>query len=145
MEIVQKSAFKVVGIPVIATWDELWTEVPAAWEEVLSRQAEIRNRINALFLDISLNKEGDLYTQLVCAEVSQFEHIPPGMIVWEIPDQRYLHHRHEGTLKEIAGSFGQMYQWAAENNTSVDDFKVDCGYTFAGHEREHDLYVRVSG
>lgn len=143
MQIVQKVAFKVVGIPVIATWDELWTEVPAVWEEVLSRQAEIRNRTNALFLDISLNKEDDLYTQLVCAEVSEFEQIPFGMITWEIPDQRYLYHRHEGTLKDIAGSFGQMYQWAAENNYTVDDFKLDCGYTIASHETEHDLYVRV--
>ena len=145
MEILQKPAFKVVGIPVIATWDELWTEVPAVWDEVLSRQTEIRHRVNALFLDISLNKFGDTYTQLVCAEVSAFEQVPAGMITWEIPDQRYLYHRHEGTLKDIAGSFGQMYQWAAENNLSIDDFKLDCGYTVASHERQHDLYIRVIG
>lgn len=38
---VEKAALRVVGISVMATWDQLWTEMPRGWRHFFSRHAEI--------------------------------------------------------------------------------------------------------
>lgn len=143
MKIVQKAPFKVVGIKVVANWEDLWVEMPKAWQKFISRHQEIQRRVSKTFIDISLDKEGQTYTQLIGSEVSDFEAIPEGMVGIEIPAQTYIHYRHEGPVKEIAASFGKMHAWADENRYAVDDFKVDIGYTEEGQEQEHDLFIRL--
>lgn len=105
MKVIQKNAFKVVGIKVKARWEELWTEMPQAWKRFMQRSEEIENRINDKFIDLSLQKDGDEYTQLICCEVSNFGKTPDGMTALEIPTQKYISYRHHGSLTEIAASF----------------------------------------
>ena len=143
MEIVEKPAFKVVGLLVESDWEGLWVEVPKAWETLMVRQAEIANRCSPVFMDISLGKEGDRYTELICAEVSSIEQVPDGMVAREIPRQRYLHHQHGGELAGIAESFGELYEWAGDNELPIDDFLIDAGYTSDAQEQTHDLYIRL--
>jgi predicted transcriptional regulator YdeE len=95
--------------------------------------------------DICLEKNGDSYVQLIGAEVTTIDGVPPkGMEALHVPEQMYIHYRHTGTLAEIAGSFARMYEWAVQTGYQVDDFKIDIGYTVNGKTEPHDLYVRLA-
>lgn len=141
MKIIEQSAVVVVGLPVRATWRALWTEMPRAWQQFIARRAEVAHPADTCFMDVSLSKTEDAYLQLVCRQVSEVDRIPPGMMAVEIPAQPYIYHRHVGPPPEIAGTFGQMYAWAREQGYEAGAFKLDRGYTVAGDEREHDLYI----
>lgn len=143
VEIVEKGPVRVVGIEVNAPWRELWTEVPKAWQLLRARAGEIAHRSGEVFLDVSVEVRDGVYRQIVGAEVSAIERVPEGMVGLEIPAQRYLRYRHEGTLEAIAESFAKMYAWGRERGHALDEFKLDVGYTLEGGERTHDLYVRV--
>lgn len=143
MEIVQEGPFKVVGLKVVARWEDLWREMPRAWGEFLARHGAVVHRLEPVFVDVSLGKSGELYTQVVGSRVGAFEDVPPGMVALEIPAQRYVRYRHAGPVEGIALSFGRMYAWAKDNGLEADEFKLDIGYTADGAEQEHELFVRV--
>ena len=143
MKIIERAALTVVGIPVHAAWTELWTEMPKAWRVFIARHAELEGRVSDRLLDISLEKRGERYSQLIGAEVASVGVVPAGMISVEIPAQRYIHHQHRGPTAGIAVSFGAIYDWARDNGHAADDFKLDVGYTAFGDELEHDLFVRI--
>lgn len=144
MEVVEKGPIKVVGIEVRAPWQELWTEAPKAWQRLRSRAGEITERASEVFVDVSVEVKDGIYTQVVGAEVRSLDAVPEGMVALEIPAQRYVHFRHEGTLEAIAESFGKLYAWGRDEGHELDEFKLDIGYTLEGGERVHDLYVRVA-
>lgn len=141
MKIIEKEALTVIGIPVKAKWQELWRDMPVAWREFFSRHTEIEYRYGDAFVDISLDKVGDEYLQLICTEVSRVKRIPDGMRAIEIPAQSYIYHRHVGPVTGIAESFGKMYDWAHDSEHTAGEFKIDVGYTAEGDESEHDLYI----
>jgi predicted transcriptional regulator YdeE len=141
---IELSAFHVVGLQVSATWKDLWVVMPEKWKEFIARHEEIPNRKADPFLDISLDKQGPQYIQMICSEVSETSGIPDGMVGLTIPSQKYVHYRHVGPAAGIAESFGLMYDWAKENGITVDGFKVDKGYAKEGKENEHDLYIRMT-
>lgn len=141
MEIVEMNTLTVVGLSVKARWRDLWTEMPEAWRRFLPRRDEIENRAGETFVDVSLDKVDDVYHQIVGALVSKADRVPEGMRAVEIPAQRYIHHRHVGPVREIADSFGAIYTWARDHGHPAAELKVDVGYTVAGGEMEHDLYV----
>lgn len=143
MELVEKSAIKVIGVRIIATWDDLFVEMHNAWKAFLPRHTEIPERVSDVFLGATLSKENDEYTQLIGVEVSDIDEVPDGMIAVEIPSQRCVHHQHVGPGTGIAASYGKIYKWADREGYAVDEFKLDVGYTEAGTEEAHDLFVRV--
>lgn len=143
MEIVRKGPFKVVGIRVVADWESLWTEMPRAWRDFAARHGEIRNRVADTFLDVCAGKSEGKYTQLICAEVSEIEEVPAGMVALEIPSLTCVRYEHHGPLPGIAASFGRMYEWAQRNDHVADEFKLDIGYTLEGTEEQHELFIRL--
>lgn len=143
MEIVEKTAFKVVGIKVTADWEKLHIEMPKAWRRFISKIEDIPQRKTDVMMDISLEKSGHLYTQLICVEVNRYEPTPEGMIGLHIPAQKYIHHQHAGSVYDIAASFGKMYQWAKTNGYRAGDFKLDMGYLADGSEDTHELHIKI--
>lgn len=143
MRVVERGSMRVVGIEVVAGWDDLWTEMPRAWGVLRERATELGGRTSEVFVDVSVEEDGGRYRQVVGAEVEPDAAVPDGMVAVDVPAQRYLHHRHEGTLEAIAESFGRMYSWARENGHRVGSFKLDIGYTLAGDETTHDLFIRL--
>lgn len=141
MELIEKETLILIGLPVAAHWRDLWVEMPKAWQTLFSRIDEIPHRTSEALVDASLQQDGEYYKQLVGARVASVERLPEGMEAVEIPAQRYLRHRHEGSLADIAQTFGQMYEWAAENSIEVSDFKIDIGYTADASETFHDLHL----
>ena len=143
MEIVERGATKVVGLQVVATWEELWQKVPKAWRIFAERYTAIEHRMEVPLLDVSLGKQGETYVELVAAQVSTFGATPEGMVELEIPRQDYIFYRHTGPVEEIADSFGKIYQWAEKNGIPAGEMKIDQGYTPGGNDLYHDLYVKV--
>jgi predicted transcriptional regulator YdeE len=143
MEIVNRESLIVVGLPVRAHWKELFVKVPLAWQELFGRHTEIEYRTESAFVDASLHVSDGEYLQLVGAEVSRVATVPYEMWAVEVSGGLFLHHRHEGPVTDIAGSFGDMYRWAREKGAAAGEFKVDIGYTIDGRERSHDLFVAL--
>lgn len=143
MEIVEKGPLRIVGIEVLGEWEALWTEVPKAWRLLHERAAEIVGREDDVFVDVSVEKTGSRYRQVVGAVVESDAPVPHGMTAVDVPAQQYLHHRHEGPVQAIAESFGRIYAWARESGLRAGEFKLDVGYTQAGDETMHDLFVRI--
>lgn len=144
MEIRDLDEIKVVGIPVKGGFEDLYTEVPRAWQNLLQKASDIPHRVNNTYMDITLMKEEDQYTQLVGAEVKGFpEEQKDDLEYVTIPAQTYLHHKHEAPLKQIANTYGKIYEYARNNGLNADEFKIDRGYTTDDKEHPHDLYVRI--
>lgn len=143
MEIVRKAAFKVVGLRVRAAADQRWIEMPNAWKTFIGRSAAIPWRIGETFIDVTLGKHDGVAEELLSAEVSQFDTAPEDMTKLEIPAATYLHHRHAGPLHAIATAYGDMVAWARANGCTLDEFKLDFGYTSDGSESAHELYVKI--
>jgi predicted transcriptional regulator YdeE len=144
MKIVTKPAFNVVGKKVSCTWEKLGTEMPAAWQEVLQRKSEFENRTSPYILDICLHLRDGVFTQLIGAEVSNLSSIPEGFEGVSIPEQKYIYTKHTGPVMEIAHTYGQMIDWAKENNLTIDpdDFKIQ--YTPVDIDEEgYDLYFKM--
>lgn len=146
MEVIEKAAFRVIGIQVVADWNGLHKEMPATWNIFKERVQEINHRVNDKMIDISIKCDQGLYTQMVCVEVEVevYSHIPEGMVTYLVPNQKYIHYRHKGPLHEIAQSFGKMYAWAEEHKYKADECKIDYGYTKNEADEVHDLYVKIN-
>jgi predicted transcriptional regulator YdeE len=143
MDIVEKQGFTLVGIPVHATWQELFVEMPKAWQRFRARYGEIPHRQNETFCDASLDTSDETYRQLIGVRVTRIEALPEGMQVLRVPAQRYLHFHHEGPVQGIADSFGRMHDWAEQHGLEIGEFKLDFGYQAEGDGTHHDLYVEL--
>ncbi|WP_020403226.1 GyrI-like domain-containing protein [Gracilimonas tropica] len=145
MEIVKLDSFWVTGFEIQATFKELWEQMPKAWDTLFENADQITDRASEPFMDISFGKnQYGIYTQFIGAEVSGLNgNVPKGMQRLEISGDTYLHHKHTGSLKEIANSFGEMYTWAEDNNLTLGEFKLDIGYLPNAKESSHDLYIKI--
>ncbi|WP_040213890.1 GyrI-like domain-containing protein [Clostridium polynesiense] len=143
MEIVEKKGFKVVGIKVEGDWQTLSQEMDKTWQWFFNKANEIKHKVGNSYMDICLQEDSGVYTQLICAEVERFEDIPHDMTYMEIGSDRYLYSVHKGDLTEIPGAFEEIYNWADARGYNTDEFKIDYGYEENGLEVKHDLYVRI--
>lgn len=144
MEIIDRDAFWITGIKIQASWDELWQKMPKAWNMMFEREHEIRHRTDDILMDISFDKNGDIYTQFIAAQVSDPSvPAPEGMETIQIPGKKYLYFKHSGALKEIAASFGKMYDHAKRNDLKAGEFKIDEGYKANQDKQQHHLYIEI--
>lgn len=141
LEIVTSPEMIVAGIPIQANWQQLWEEVPKAWGSLFARAAEFEKLSDGPFVDVSLGRSDVAYLQLVGFPLRHGVRVPDGLKAMHIPVQRLLHHRHVGDVKGIAASFGAMEAWAEQHALPPSEFKLDFGYTLAGDETAHDLYI----
>ncbi|MGB0652091.1 MAG: effector binding domain-containing protein [Thermoplasmatota archaeon] len=143
LERVETPAMLIVGIPVCATWKELWTQMPAAWRKFWSRRTEIRDPTGSV-LDVSLLEQDGHYVQLVGAAVAALPDgvaVPEGMVAVSIPSHEAWQADHHGPLEAIADSFGAIYAGAQAAGHPAASFKLDAGYTEDGSETRHRLSI----
>ncbi|MFR9750943.1 effector binding domain-containing protein [Nocardia sp. 004] len=141
MEILEYPGATVMGIEVVARWQDLGAEVSRAWGRVFASSAELPVRASGQLVEVSLEITEGRYRELLGAVVDRSEPCPDGFSVVRIAPQRLLFHRHEGPVVDIAKSFGAMLAWAEREGNTPTDFKLDVGYTPTGEETAHDLYV----
>jgi predicted transcriptional regulator YdeE len=141
MKLVDFGEMIVAGVCVQGTWESLWQEVPKAWRHVFERAEQLETVRVGPYLDVCLGANDGNYLQLVGVPVRNCEAIQGGFTAVRIPAQRLLHQTHVGPLRDIAKSFGDMYAWAGRHGLKLGEFKLDFGYTRAGDEAKHELYV----
>lgn len=145
MDIVTRGEFLAVGMLVDADWSQLIQQMPAAWERLYARFAEVEGLAEGIgpFVDISIARDGDQYRQLAGVVVGACEKVPDGMVCVTVPGNRYLAQRHEGPLQDIAATFGQMLDHAQRSGIEVGDLKLDLGYEKGEQLARHDLFVGI--
>jgi predicted transcriptional regulator YdeE len=143
MDIILLNEFKVIGFKVTCSEERLGTEMPELWKSFMARAGEIKNRSDNYIMDICIEVVGKDYTQCICLKVDDFDFVPSGMDAIVIPSQKYIHHRHEGNVKDIWLSFWNMQKWAKENGYTIDpqDCKIDAG--LEDNESIHELYIKI--
>jgi predicted transcriptional regulator YdeE len=143
MEIVTKESLSIVGFKITCREFELSSEIPKLWKEFKFRARDIKHRKNRNILYVCLGKNGDEYTQLVCAEVSQFQDVPEGMTGIIIPPQRYVYYKHGDGSQDIWKSFHEMSVWAKVRGYIIDpgDFKIE--YHSSEEKDGYELYYKV--
>ena len=143
MKVVTLPKITLIGIEVKAHWKELHQKIPAAWNKLFTRKVELSNRTTDSYTEVSANVAGEIYTQIVGAEMKAGQPIPVGMTSLQIPKQVYLHFHHSGPLAQIVDSFGKMYDYADKKGLKTDEFKIDRGYLLGLPDSPHDLYIKV--
>ncbi|MGY2003723.1 GyrI-like domain-containing protein [Blastococcus sp. SYSU DS1024] len=144
MEIVERAESFVLGTGVEARFDELATAVPAAWQEVFARRDELPAPSAGGFAETSRHLGDGRYRETVGVLLDAPLAVPGGMVVTPAPAGRYVHHRHDGAVEEIAAGFQEIYDWAATRDLRLGDVKLDVGYTADGIPQPHDLYIVVA-
>ena len=107
MKIVSKNSFKVVGILVESDWRNIHKKMREAWSVFKERVEEIKERKGDYYFDISLAMEEDLFRQLICVEVSNFNDIPVGMTGKVIPAANYIYYQHKVLLRILQNHLGR--------------------------------------
>ncbi len=108
MKIVSKNSFKVVGILVESDWRNIHKKMREAWSVFKERVEEIKERKGDYYFDISLAMEEDLFRQLICVEVSNFNDIPVGMTGKVIPAANYIYYQHKVLLRILQNHLGRF-------------------------------------
>lgn len=101
---VQREAFQVAGIKVVARIRDLFTVVPIAWDSLLELLPTLEHAVNPQILygvspqadHRGSDPSRDLYTYLVGVEVSSTDALPRGFEVFKIPAQSYAVTKCEG-------------------------------------------------
>ena len=146
MEIVELGETAVIGIEVVAYFGQLRSVMPAAWRELFSRQDELptSGAGTGVFVEASNHLGDGLYCETIgVVDVAADAPVPVGMAVALLPGGRFVHHRHEGSVATITGGIQTIYEWAAEQGLTLGNRKLDVGYTAAGVQQPHEIYVDI--
>lgn len=144
MDIVERPATVVAGIPVVAPFDQLGTAVPQAWRELFARRDSLPAPSDGAYAEASFGLADGRYHETVGVVLEDHDLRVIG--AWSavyLPAGPFVHHRHDGPVTGIADGFGAIYGWAAGRGLTLGAIKLDVGYTLDGSPRAHDLYVDV--
>ncbi|MBB5867747.1 putative transcriptional regulator YdeE [Allocatelliglobosispora scoriae] len=143
MEIVRRDRRSVIGIEVVADFDELSTAVPAAWTELFARRNELPPPMDGAFVEVSAELGEGRYREVVGVTVPPGTAVPDGMHTVDVPAGRFVSHRHDGAVGTIADGFGTIYDWAERNTLRLGGWKVDHGYQPGFSHTDHELLIDV--
>lgn len=138
IETVSLGAFHLAGLEIRARWQDLHSAVPAGWHSLFERLPDATR-----FLEVSIEVLDGTYSELIGAVWAKSEPLPEGLRLLHVPANRWLHHVHEGPVTDVANGFDRLYTHAREAGLTVGDLKLDFGYTPAGDEVRHDLYLAI--
>ena len=113
-EIVMRSETKVIGFS--RQYNEEDLNIETLWSEFRPNAARIANRVGqdafGIYEQYHEGESGVGFSYICAAEVTDFDHVPDGMISRTLPEHLYAVFRHEGpisflpeTLKYIWGSW----------------------------------------
>ncbi len=113
-----RGALTLVGIPVMAPFQELGQRVPCAWRELLEQVKALPHRVDpevfyGVFRDPEPSRDGapTLYTYWVTTEVSALGTLPPGLRALSVPARRYAVVTCQGGPERIEASYLALAEW----------------------------------
>lgn len=145
MEVVERAQRSVIGIEVVADFDDLRSTVPLAWGVLFARRDELPPPPGGVFVEVSAELGEGRYREVVGVAVEPAGVVPDGMREVRVPAGRFLSHQHEGPVENIADGFAAMYAWAAENGLRLGRWKVDSGYRPDFPHDAHELLIDLLG
>ncbi len=142
MEIIKKDDFLVVGLKVKAFEHELFVKMPKAYDKFKLLMHTINYRVNNYIMDICLHKRKNIYTQLICVEVTHLTPLKEVLVGMKIPKGNYLYHVYQGEVQGIYQAFVEMYDYALENKIQLDkdEFKIEIHDEI---NKMYHLYIRL--
>jgi hypothetical protein len=144
MKVVSLPELQLVGVLVKGDWETLHEQVPETIRGLEARLREIEGRVGEALTEVSLGKDGRIFSELVGVEVAPGTPAPVGLEVRRVAPRTALHLRFDGEATDVAGCFGKMYDWLATNGLATDDCLIDRGACVDGRG-VHDLYVTIVG
>jgi predicted transcriptional regulator YdeE len=115
---VSRGDLKLVGIPVVAPFQELGQRVPSAWRELLNQVKDLPHRVDpelfyGIFRDPEPPREGQpaLYTYWVTTEVSALESLPPALSALSVPARRYAVVTCQGGAEQLEQTYLALAEW----------------------------------
>ncbi|MGA9525566.1 MAG: GyrI-like domain-containing protein [Myxococcaceae bacterium] len=112
---------KLVGLKVVGRRSELSHRVPLAWTDLVRCVSQMSNRVDpdvfyGAFPESDHLNDGThgVYTYFVCTEVTEHSRVPEGMIPLEIPPQRCVRTRVQGTAEAIDAAYMGLFRWVGE-------------------------------
>lgn len=121
------TAMKMVAIKVVGRRSELSHRVPMAWLDLVSRLDEIPHKVNPdLFYDAGSEAEmlsggaDGVFIRYIGTEVSEFGHLPAGMLPLTIPARTYAVATVQGTADQIDPTYLGLRAWLREQGLQTD-------------------------
>ncbi|MFY1652121.1 GyrI-like domain-containing protein [Solwaraspora sp. WMMB762] len=145
MQIVSREPVVVVGLPVVAPFQDLSTLVPAAWRQLFDRCADLPPSAGGTFAEASYHLGEGRYHEVVGVAVPPQTPISGQWAAAHVPAGDWAYCRHSGPVEQIGETFGAIEQWLREQGRTVGDMKLDLGYRADAQPQVHDLYVHVPG
>lgn len=113
-EIILQPSTKLIGVAAQYQNDDL--QLPKLWSAFKPVKDQIQNRLGQQFFGIYEHYQETCDAQIqftyICAvAVSHFDHIPPGMVCRELPEQRYAKFTHKGPISQLQQSL--KYIWGS--------------------------------
>ena len=151
LRIVEKAAFKVVGMKVETRMSE--NKIPGLWAQFLERIHEVKQRSNVHdtygISEYSDNYVDEWSNYWACVPVNCIEEIPEGMVAKTVSAARYVVVTHKGKLQTMSNAFDYIYTtWLPKSGYELDEkdsFELYSERFLGGdnEESEIDLYIAI--
>lgn len=153
------SEFKVVGlsdkfVSILSPEKNNHIVIPALWDKYLPRRSEILNAKASVDFGVCLpvdtqNKNHpDECLYMACAEVSDFDQIPSGMVKKQIPAGEYAVFTHKGKLDKLDHTMNYIYgAWLPKSGRKLreaPDLELyDQRFNTESESSEFDIYIPI--
>jgi len=146
-----KSAFTTVGLSYVGKNQE--GEIPQLWGTFNQKSHEIKNMVGqaaygACFSGPETAEKGE-FEYVACFEVSNTNDIPDGMVIRDVPANKYAVFTHHGKLDTLQETYKYIYEtWLPQSGLEMAsphfDMEVyDDRFEFDSDKSEFDIYVAV--
>ena len=125
------------------------------WGSFMPRRKEVKNAATAELISLQIYgpdhfqefNPANEFTKWACVEVSQFDHIPPGMNSLVVPASLYAIFRHKGSSTDTSTFQYIFTQWLPASKYELDDrphFEVlGEKYKNSDPSSEEDIYIPI--
>lgn len=134
-----------VGIRVDGTWQTLPQDMPAAWRALFARRAEVEQAATGagVYVAVSIDATDGWFKEFVGIVIDSCDAPPDGMVVLDVPTNRYLRCVHEGRLRDAHLSFGRLGEAGRERGLTMSEVKLDFGYDGDLSDVPHELFRAI--
>ncbi|MCF7910968.1 MAG: AraC family transcriptional regulator [Candidatus Cloacimonetes bacterium] len=153
VKIVEKEAFKVIGLKVVTTQKK--NTIPQLWDKFNARWQDVKNIAQegvcvgiCPSVDDKDFDENTEFAYIAGMIVKNFTEVPEGMETLEIPAQKYAVATHKGPLDKLHDTYHYLYaEWLKDSDyefcPSAEIEWYDDRFIFNSPESEFDIYIPV--
>ncbi|MFH1290863.1 MAG: GyrI-like domain-containing protein [Nanoarchaeota archaeon] len=144
-----KGKFKVVGLSIDTSVQNVQKDVPPVWEEFLERYKEIKHYIGGMKnygVCFEKKKEDCDFQYIACCEVGDFENVPEKMVMAEVDASKYAVFTHKGKIEELSKTYGNIMAFMPSSGMKQKNFWFefyDQKWNGGKTESEFEIWVAI--